>query len=491
MSVAYGEQQRQGSALGASGAQPQRELERQYHVVLQDSLGHPALGFRDGTWFRLTALGAQALQLRGAIRTCPHAAGSIVQIACWWMRENPLQPRSLDLATELALTVGELVRVCPADGLGTTSMDLLPMAMAAVAQSAPPATSAPALPAGTSTPSYPTNGFGSQDPLGTSGYSTAGSYGATSGYGSTSGSTSGYGSSNGASSGYATSNGYGTTEAATAGYDSGSTAGYGSTTGYDSATGYDSLNGSTSGYATANGSTSGYGSANGSTGTYSTGAYATTDPQSSYSATPAYSSTSYDAAQTSYLPATQAAPATALANGWFEPADGTGTGGFPKVPPAPVLGRPSAPAASAPPAAKPYPPSPQSVPPSARGYSAQPQAALPAAPTAPSGSTASSAPGRGYGEAADWDPRPAAPRRPSHQPRPQQAAPRSAPAPAANGQAPRPRPQQPPDDRRAEQDLSRSSDRNTVPPRRPAAGQQQRGTMGRRPASRPGRPSDW
>ncbi|NUR27052.1 MAG: hypothetical protein HOV83_14610, partial [Catenulispora sp.] len=94
------------------------------------------------------------------------------------------------------------------------------------------------------------------------------------------------------------------------------------------------------------------------------------------------------------------------------------------------------------------------------------------------------------------------------QPRPQQtAAPRpavpaapaapAAPAHAANGQAPRPRPQQPRDDfeRRMglneQQDPGRSSDRNPVPPRRPNAAAQPRGTMGRRPATRPGRPSEY
>lgn len=139
MSVAFGEQRFGTGASPLAAAPGLRDLERQYHVVLQDSLGHPALGFRDGIWFRLTVSGPQPLQLRGAIRYCPHAAGSIVQIACWWMRENPLQPRALDLATELALTVGELVRVCPADGLGTTSHDLAPLAMMAVApQAAPP-----------------------------------------------------------------------------------------------------------------------------------------------------------------------------------------------------------------------------------------------------------------------------------------------------------------------------------------------------------------
>src|SRR5207248_9098762 len=98
---AYGEQHRRGSARGASGGRSQYDVELQYQVVLQDTLGHPTLGFRDGTWYRLTVSGPQALQLRGAIRTCPHAAGSIVQIACWWMRENPTQNRALDLATEL------------------------------------------------------------------------------------------------------------------------------------------------------------------------------------------------------------------------------------------------------------------------------------------------------------------------------------------------------------------------------------------------------
>jgi len=189
MSVAYGEQQRNSSALSASGAGGQRELERQYHVVLQDSLGHPALGFREGTWFRLTVSGPQPLQLRGAIRTCPHAAGSIVQIACWWMRENPMQPRSLDLATELALTVGELVRVCPADGLGTTSMDLLPMAMAAVAQSGPPVAPAPALPSGSSgyaASSAGSSAFGSTPALGSSSSSVGSSdaFGSGSAFGS-------------------------------------------------------------------------------------------------------------------------------------------------------------------------------------------------------------------------------------------------------------------------------------------------------------------
>ena len=87
-----------------------RELERQYQVVLPDSVGQAALGFREGVWFRLNAGTPRPVLIRTAIILCPHAAGSIVQIACWWMRENAHTPRALDLATELALCVGELAR---------------------------------------------------------------------------------------------------------------------------------------------------------------------------------------------------------------------------------------------------------------------------------------------------------------------------------------------------------------------------------------------
>jgi len=286
MSVAYGEQQRNSSALSASGAGGQRELERQYHVVLQDSLGHPALGFREGTWFRLTVSGPQPLQLRGAIRTCPHAAGSIVQIACWWMRENPMQPRSLDLATELALTVGELVRVCPADGLGTTSMDLLPMAMAAVAQSGPPVAPAPALPSGSSgyaASSAGSSAFGSTPALGSS----SSSVGSSDAFGSGSAFGSGaYGSGSGT---YASSSDglYGSASSAS---DSSSASGYGS--GSNSSAG---AYGQTSGY----GSSSGYSSPSGSA---SSAGYSSTSSTSSTSATSAYGSSSTGAYSTSATP---------------------------------------------------------------------------------------------------------------------------------------------------------------------------------------------
>lgn len=87
-----------------------RELERQYQVVLPDSVGQAALGFREGVWFRLNSGSPRPVLIRTAIVLCPHAAGSIVQIACWWMRENAHTSRALDLATELALCVGELAR---------------------------------------------------------------------------------------------------------------------------------------------------------------------------------------------------------------------------------------------------------------------------------------------------------------------------------------------------------------------------------------------
>ncbi len=87
------------------------ELERYFHVVLPDALGNPALGFRDGTWFRLGLGGRpQPLMARSAILEYPDQAGSVVQICCWWMRENHAHPRALDLATELAITVAEMAR---------------------------------------------------------------------------------------------------------------------------------------------------------------------------------------------------------------------------------------------------------------------------------------------------------------------------------------------------------------------------------------------
>ena len=102
-----------------------RELERQYQVVLPDSVGQAALGFREGVWFRVNVGAPRPMQIRSAIILCPHAAGSIVQIACWWMRENARTPRALDLATELALCVGELARKAIEDDPLGMSLDNL------------------------------------------------------------------------------------------------------------------------------------------------------------------------------------------------------------------------------------------------------------------------------------------------------------------------------------------------------------------------------
>jgi hypothetical protein len=100
-----------------------RELERQFNVVLPDKFGNPLLGFRDGVWYRLSGTGIHGpVLLRWAILNAPHAAGSIVQIVCWWMRENNRHSRALDLATELALTVTELAQAS-SDELGSSLSD--------------------------------------------------------------------------------------------------------------------------------------------------------------------------------------------------------------------------------------------------------------------------------------------------------------------------------------------------------------------------------
>jgi hypothetical protein len=105
-----------------------REFERQFQVVLPDSVGQAAIGFRDGVWYRLNSGTPHVVPIRSAIILCPHAAGSIVQIVCWWMRENARTPRALDLATELALTVGELARKAIEDDPLGMSLTTLPPA---------------------------------------------------------------------------------------------------------------------------------------------------------------------------------------------------------------------------------------------------------------------------------------------------------------------------------------------------------------------------
>ena len=137
--------------------QSMRDFERHYQVVLPDSVGQASLGFRDGTWFRLNSGAPHPVPIRSAIIICPHAAGSIVQIVCWWMRENTRSPRALDLATELALAVGELARkAIEDDPLGmsiTTLPSPLPEPAASFGASAYPAAPAYPAPAGYPAPS--------------------------------------------------------------------------------------------------------------------------------------------------------------------------------------------------------------------------------------------------------------------------------------------------------------------------------------------------
>jgi hypothetical protein len=139
-----------------------RDFERHYQVVLPDAVGQATVGFRDGVWFRLNSGTPHPVPIRSAIILCPHAAGSIVQIVCWWMRENTRAPRALDLATELALTVGELARKAIEDDPLGMSLTTLPSA----------STEAAAAALGSST----AGSLGSASPLGASPYD-SGSYG--------------------------------------------------------------------------------------------------------------------------------------------------------------------------------------------------------------------------------------------------------------------------------------------------------------------------
>lgn len=135
--------------------QSMRDFERHYQVVLPDSVGQAALGFREGTWFRLNSGSAHPVPIRSAIIICPHAAGSIVQIVCWWMRENTRSPRALDLATEMALAVGELARKAIEDdplGMSITTMPTPPEPAAASFGAAGYPAAAPGYPAA---PAYP------------------------------------------------------------------------------------------------------------------------------------------------------------------------------------------------------------------------------------------------------------------------------------------------------------------------------------------------
>lgn len=82
----------------------------EYEVVYDDPNGLPMLAFSDGHWFDVTSVSPRPVSVRHALRRDPAWAGAVVQTSCLWMRSHPNHERSFDLATELALAVGELAR---------------------------------------------------------------------------------------------------------------------------------------------------------------------------------------------------------------------------------------------------------------------------------------------------------------------------------------------------------------------------------------------
>ena len=81
-----------------------------YDVTLTGPLGSPDLGFTGGRWYSLTGEESRPVAVGDAVWSHPELAGQIVQVACWWMRENPKADRALDLATEVAMAVSDAVR---------------------------------------------------------------------------------------------------------------------------------------------------------------------------------------------------------------------------------------------------------------------------------------------------------------------------------------------------------------------------------------------
>lgn len=81
-----------------------------FEVVYDDAAGRPMMAFADGQWYDVTSHVPRPISVRNALRRDPAWAGAVVQTVCLWMRSHPRHERSFDLATELALTVGELAR---------------------------------------------------------------------------------------------------------------------------------------------------------------------------------------------------------------------------------------------------------------------------------------------------------------------------------------------------------------------------------------------
>ncbi|MGH8827409.1 MAG: hypothetical protein ACRDVZ_07375 [Jiangellaceae bacterium] len=82
----------------------------EYDVVYDDADGYPLLAFAAGQWFDVTSISPRPVSVRFALRRDSSWAGAVVQTICLWMRSNPHHERSFDLATELALAVGEMAR---------------------------------------------------------------------------------------------------------------------------------------------------------------------------------------------------------------------------------------------------------------------------------------------------------------------------------------------------------------------------------------------
>lgn len=81
-----------------------------YDVSLTGPLGTIDLGFAGGHWYSLAGDESRPVTTGEAMRSHPELVGQIVQVVSWWMRENPKTDRALDLATELAMAVSEVVR---------------------------------------------------------------------------------------------------------------------------------------------------------------------------------------------------------------------------------------------------------------------------------------------------------------------------------------------------------------------------------------------
>jgi hypothetical protein len=68
------------------------------------------LGMRGGRWFSLRSGSERPITVTEAIRSHPALAGQITQLVCWWMRQQPMSDRAVDLAYELSCAMAEMAR---------------------------------------------------------------------------------------------------------------------------------------------------------------------------------------------------------------------------------------------------------------------------------------------------------------------------------------------------------------------------------------------